>query len=157
MFFFPPLLPQKLSEPSPNPTHLVDKQHPGHELRAARVDVAVDDAVDLGAQLVGDLRLPRPRRRRQRRGEVGRAARAAKAPAAGGGPRVGRVEVVERDVLDHLAPLVHVALGQRDVLVGLEVEAAGVGLAAAEAADRARGGLEVDDVAVFYLLLLFSF
>ena len=76
--------------------------------------------------------------------------RAAEAPAAGGGPRVGRVEVVQRDVLHDLAPLVDVALGQRDVLVRLEVEAARVRLAAAEAAHGARGGLEVDDIAVFF-------
>ena len=54
-----------------------------------------------------------------------------------------------------LAPLVHVALRERDVLVGLEVEAARVGLAAAEAADGARGGLQVDDVAVDFFLLVF--
>ena len=111
--------------------------------------MAVDDPVDLGAELVGDLGLARAGRRRQRRGEVrGASAPPKPAAAACGGPRVGRVEVVQRDVLDHLAPLVHVALGQGHVLVGLEVEAAGMGLAAAEAADGAGGGLEVDDVAV---------
>ena len=113
--------------------------------------MAVHDAVHLGAELVGDLRLARPRGRRQRCREVRRTPRAAEAPAAGGGPRVGRVEVVQRDVLHDLAPRVDVALGQRDVLVRLEVEAARVRLAAAEAAHGARGGLEVDDVAVFFI------
>ena len=60
---------------------------------------------------------------------------------------------MQGDVLDHLPAFVDVALGQGHVLVGLEVEAPGVRLAAAEAADCAGGGLEVNDVAVFDLCI----
>lgn len=37
------------------------------------------------------------------------------------GPGVGHVEVVEGDVLDELLTLVDVALGERDIRLGLKV------------------------------------
>jgi hypothetical protein len=91
--------------------HLVDEQHARDQLGDALVDVRVDDLVDLGPQLVRHLcpaaldELPHDAH------DVLPALR----------PRVRHVEVVQRHVLDNLLLLVHVALGQRDVLFRLKV------------------------------------
>lgn len=79
----------------------------GHAL----VDVLVDDLVDLPAQLVGDLGLLLLHHRAHKRDNVLAASR----------PSVGHVQVVQRHILHHLLLLVHVALGQRDVLLGLQI------------------------------------
>jgi hypothetical protein len=123
--------------------HLVDEEHARHELGNALLDVLVDRFVDLAAQLVGDLGAAAAQHLVHHRDEVGAAL----------GRGVGHVEVVQRDVLDDLAALVHLALGQRHVGLGLEVELGGVGVAAADALDGARRGLDVDDVAELHALL----
>lgn len=48
--------------------------------------------------------------------------------------------------MDDLPPLVDVPFRQRHVLLGLEVKLGGVGVAAADALDRAGGRLHVNDV-----------
>lgn len=62
-------------------------------------------------------------------------------------PCVCAVQVVQRHVLHNLLALVHVALGQRHVLLGLKVELGRIRVAAAHTAHRAAVGLDVDDVA----------
>mmetsp|Transcript_4644 Transcript_4644/g.14330 ORF Transcript_4644/g.14330 Transcript_4644/m.14330 type:complete len:323 (-) Transcript_4644:2-970(-) len=124
--------------------HLIDKEDAGHELRDALVDVLVDDLVDLGTKLLGNFRLLRFHHLAHHRDQVLPALRA----------RVGEVEVMERNVLHDLLLLVHVALGQRHILLRLEVKLGGVGVRTADALDGARVGFDVDDVARCDLLLL---
>jgi len=89
--------------------HLVDEEDAGHQLRNALVNVLVDNLVDLRAQLVRDLRLLGLHESAHHADNVLPALR----------PRVGGVQVVQRDVLDDLLLLVHLALGQRHVLLRL--------------------------------------
>ena len=125
---------------------LVDEEHAGHQLRHPVVYVLVHhlqeslivmslhrpgvricklsrtssittkplclspSLVDLLAELVCDLRLLRLHELPHHGEDVLASLR----------PRVGRVQVVQGHVLDHLLPLVHVPLRQRDVLLRLE-------------------------------------
>lgn len=127
--------------------YLVDEQDARNELGNALVNVLVDDLVDLGAELVGDFRLARLHQLAHHAHDV--------LPALG--PRVGHVQIVQRHVLDHLLLLVHVALGHRHVLLGLEIKLRGVRVRAAHALDGTRVGLDVDDVAQAHALLLDGF
>ena len=54
------------------------------------------------------------------------------------GPRVGHVQVVQSDVLDDLLLLVHVPLGQGDVLFSFKVKFCGVGVTPALPLQRQR-------------------
>lgn len=79
---------------------LIDEEDARHEFCDALVDVAVDDLVDLLAQLVRDLCFLRLEDLAHDRHDV--------LAAAGGG--IGGVEVVQGHVLHHLLALVHVSL-----------------------------------------------
>jgi len=54
---------------------------------------------------------------------------------------------MQRHILDNLLLLMHITFRHRYVLLGLEVEFRGVGVAAADALAGARVGFDVDDVA----------
>jgi hypothetical protein len=123
---------------------LVDEEDAGDELGDTLVDVPVDDLVDLGPQLVGDLGPATLDKLAHDRHDI--------LPALGS--RVGHVEVVKGDVLDDLLLLVDVTLRQGDVFLGLEVKFGRVGVGPANALDRARIGLDVDHVADDDALLL---
>ena len=99
--------------------NLVDEEDAGDELGDSGVDVPVHHLVDLLPQLLGDLRLLR----------LHHGAHHAHDVLATLGFGVCRVEVVQGHVLDDLLLLVNVTLEQQDVLLGLEVELGGVGVA----------------------------
>ena len=122
---------------------LVDEEHARHELGHALIDVPIHHAVDFRPQLLGDFGLLRLTHRGHQRHDVLPPLRT----------RVGHVEVVERDVLHDLLLLVHVALRQRHVLLGLEVEFGRVGVAPAHALHGSGIGLDVHDVADAHPLL----
>mmetsp|Transcript_21276 Transcript_21276/g.53586 ORF Transcript_21276/g.53586 Transcript_21276/m.53586 type:complete len:495 (-) Transcript_21276:8-1492(-) len=124
--------------------HLVDEEHAGDELRDPLVDVLGDHLVDLHAQLLRDLRLL----------GLCHLVHHAEHVLAALRPRVGHVEVVEGHVLDDLLLLVHVALGEGDVLLRLEVILCRVRVRPAHPLDRPRVCLDVDDVSDRHLLLL---
>lgn len=67
---------------------------------------------------------------------------------------VGHVEVVEGYILDDGLLLVDVSLGERDVLLGLEVVLRGVDVGTADSLDVAGLGLDVDDISNSDFLLL---
>mmetsp|Transcript_41919 Transcript_41919/g.82178 ORF Transcript_41919/g.82178 Transcript_41919/m.82178 type:complete len:470 (+) Transcript_41919:161-1570(+) len=123
--------------------HLVDEEHPRHELRDALVDVPVDHPVDLRAQFFRNLRLFGLAHGRHEARHVRPALR----------PRVRHVEVVQGHVLHHLPFFVHLPLGQGHVLLRLQVEFGGVRVAPSHAFDGAGVGLHVDDVAHRHVLL----
>ena len=99
-------------------SYLVDEEHTRYKLGNTLIDVLVDDLVDFAAQLLCDLGLARLHQLAHHAHDV----------LAALWPGVGHVEVVQRDVLHNLLLLVHVALGDGHVLLGLEVELGGVGV-----------------------------
>lgn len=103
--------------------YLVNKENAGNELSDAVLDVLVDDLVDLLAELLGDLGLARLHQLVHHRENIVAALRT----------RIGRIQVVQRHVLDHLLLLVHLALGKRHVLVRLEVHLGRKGIRPADA------------------------
>jgi hypothetical protein len=52
---------------------------------------------------------------------------------------VGDIEVVEGDILDHLLLLVHVTLGQRHILLRLQIKLGRKGIRSAHSLDEKRG------------------
>lgn len=91
--------------------HLVDEQHARHQLRHAVLDVLVHHAVHLLAQLLRDLRLALAHQLVHQTCQIVAALRL----------RVRHVQIVERHVLNHLLLLEHLALGDRNVLVRLQI------------------------------------
>lgn len=100
-------------------TDLINEHHARHDLRDALVDVALHDAVHLPPELIRHLR---PRATDEAAHDAHEVLPTLRA-------RVRGVEVAERDVLDELLALVHVALGERDVGLRLEVVRGCVGVA----------------------------
>ena len=127
--------------------HFVDEEDARHQLRDALVNVPVHDLVDFLAQLFRDFRLLGLHQLPHDAHNV---------PAALGAG-VGHVQIVQRHVLDDFLLFVHVALGQRHVLLGFQVKLRRVVVAAADAFDGARRGFNVNDVADLHLFLLQAF
>mmetsp|Transcript_30037 Transcript_30037/g.64108 ORF Transcript_30037/g.64108 Transcript_30037/m.64108 type:complete len:552 (+) Transcript_30037:87-1742(+) len=122
---------------------LVDEKHPGNELRHALVDVPVDDLVDLDPKLFRDFRLLLLHHLAHHGHDVLTPLR----------PRVRRVQVVQRDVLDDLLLLVDIALWQRHVLLRLQVEFRRVRVAPPDSLHAATVGFNVNHVAHLHFLL----
>merc|ERR1719379_913769 len=122
---------------------LIDEEHAWNKFRDALVNVPVDDFVDFRAQLLRDLGLPRLHELPHDRHDVLAALRLG----------VGHVEVMEGDILHDLFLLVHVALGNRHVLVGLQVELRCVCIRPAHALGSPCVCLDVDYIADRHLLL----
>ena len=107
--------------------HLVDEEDSGHQFGYSLVDVPVNHLVDFPSQLLSDFCLFGLHYLPHQTHEI----------VAALGPCVGHVQVVKSDVLHNLLFLVHVALGKGDVLLRLQVELTGVGVAPAHPLDVA--------------------
>mmetsp|Transcript_3118 Transcript_3118/g.5841 ORF Transcript_3118/g.5841 Transcript_3118/m.5841 type:complete len:468 (-) Transcript_3118:12-1415(-) len=126
--------------------HLINEENTGDQLGDSLVNVTVNDAVDLGTEFLRNLCLLGLAHGRHHGHNV----------LAALGLGIGGVEVVESHVLDNFLLLVHVALGEGDILLGLEIEFGAEGIAPSDALDRAAVGLYVDDVSHGDTLLLES-
>ena len=91
--------------------HLVDEQHARNQLRHAVLDILVHHTVHLLAQLLRDLCLALAHQLVHQTRQIVTALRL----------RVRHVQIVERHVLNHLLLLEHLALGDRNVLVRLQI------------------------------------
>ena len=89
--------------------NLVNEEDTWHKLGDTLVDIAIHNLVDLEAELLGDLGLAGFEHVVHDRDDV----------LAALGLGIGHVEVVEGHVLDNLFLLVHLALGEGHILLGL--------------------------------------
>ena len=125
-------------------TYLINEQHTGHQFCDTLVDVAVDNLVNLLAQLVRDLSLL----------GLHQLAHHAHNILATLRPRVGHIQIVEGHILDNFLLLVDVALGDGYVLLGLEVEFGRIGVGSADSLARSGVCFDVDNVSNRDALLL---
>lgn len=99
--------------------HLIDEQHSWHQLSNTLIDIPIDYLIYLRSQLLSHF------------GFLGFHDLAHKAHevVSALGTSVGHVEIVQGHILHDLFLLVDIALRQRDVLLGLEIEFTRVGVA----------------------------
>ena len=117
--------------------HLIDEQHSRHQLSHTLIDIPIDYLVYLRSQLLSHLSLLRLHDLAHQAHEVVAALRTG----------VGHVQVMQGHVLHDLLLLVHIALRKGNVLLGLEIELACVGVASAHALHVACRRLDVYHIA----------
>jgi hypothetical protein len=124
--------------------NLVDEQDTGDELGDALFNVPIDDLVNLSPELVGDLRPSTLDELSHDAHDILTSLR----------PSVGHVQVVQSDILNNLLAFVYVPLGQRDILLGLQIILGSICITPPDPLDRARIGLDINHVPNDHAFLL---
>lgn len=128
-------------------TYLVNEQNTGHQLCNTLVNVAVDNLVNLLAQLVRNLGLLGLHQLAHHAHNILTALRA----------RVCHIQIVEGHILDDLLLLVDFALGNGHILLCLKVEFGRIGVGSADSLACSGVCFDVDNVSDCDALLLDGF
>lgn len=126
--------------------YLVDEEDTGNELRNALVDVAVDDLVDLLAQLLRNLGLLGLHELSHHAHHI----------LSTLGPGIGHVQIVQRHILDDFLLLVDLSLRYGHVFLSFKIELGGVGVGPSDTLAGSSIRFDVNDVSHGDTLLLDS-
>ena len=133
--------------------NLVNKENSRHQLSHTVVNVFIDDLVYLSSQFIGDFRFLRLHELPHHGHDVLSALRS----------RIGDIQVVKSHVLNYFLPLVDIPLaqqllegyrgqseicnlGQRNVLLSLQIEFRGKSVRSTLSLDSPTVGFDVDDI-----------
>lgn len=127
--------------------YLVDEEDTGNELRNALINVAVDDLIDLLAQLLRDFGLLGLHELSHHAHHI----------LSTLGPGIGHVQVMQRHILDNFLLLVDLSLRHGHVFLSFKIELGGIGVGPSDTLAGSSIRFDVNDVSHGDSLLLNGF